>query len=299
MLSGRGRGRGNARGGHNASRHHGYRIMPVPTQISVVVGLGDSKVTKAKLECARLVDNVCREFSMTPESLMSDDFFEKLSAYSMRGFLEAVHAISCRAHGKEVFTLPELRQYRVIRGALSYYKVSATEFFALASREKRRYQQSMYVMSKLAYDKVHRSLRMTSAPASGSRRGQLDWLSNRNYLRDLHAVERNYSELFAKLCFIRGTTDLSLDDDKLRRGSKAWLGMGATLNFTRGKKLFPVIHMVSSPVTQIVFSARLATQCMFFTFISLNLCLCLLLCTSYLLALVYHVVCNVLSLGRL
>ncbi len=81
------------------------------------------------------------------------------------------------------------------------------------------------------------------------------WTLESADLDQIQAFEDLFAELFRD--FMHGNTILSLDDDKLRKLSALFARMGLKKVFTRESGACPVMHMVCSLLTGLIFCRRL------------------------------------------
>jgi len=96
-------------------------------------------------------------------------------------------------------------------------------------------------LTKSRFVELHRSIHVSRTPTSGDEGYEASSIQAVEY----GDLQRTLNDLFAPICFVAGSTILSIDDDKLRFGSKAWSKFGAAMVFTRGRAAAPWQHSLA------------------------------------------------------
>ena len=110
-------------------------------------------------------------------------------------------------------------------------------------------------MTRTEYDRVHQGIRMSRA----TRGRQRSWRSRSAFAADHRDFELQFSNTFRKIVLHAETRNL-IDDDKLRHVVKQMLEFGARVRYCRTGKPYPVRHVMSSVVTELISALILDMQ---------------------------------------
>jgi hypothetical protein len=141
-------------------------------------------------------------------------------------------------------TFSELVRYFIIRITSVYYNQTCDQILSSPSDFNPKLSK---LLTKSRFVELHRSIHVSRTPTSGDEGYEASSIQAVEY----GDLQRTLNDLFAPICFVAGSTILSIDDDKLRFGSKAWSKFGAAMVFTRNQSKCPVRHCAVSINTKL------------------------------------------------
>jgi len=219
-----------------------------------------------KLEYEFCIKILLAKLNRSKEDAMRPNFYREVALdvvnMFIQPYLEVILKKSNFNRVSALLTMSDLIDVVIVNCGEALYRRPASVILS-GRRDNADYNNVYKRMSDKRYAEVMHYIRVTE--------GQTDtvhtWSLDRDNLKQIQELEDLFSSLFR--CFHKaGLSILVLDDDKLRKLAKAFFRMGLKKVFTRESGACPLMHMLGSLCSQLIFSIRLdrpGTFCVYIT----------------------------------
>ena len=155
----------------------------------------------------------------------------------------------------DVLTMDDLQKVVIVKAGESYYGRPASVILDDAARRSGDFNPAFRVLGPGAYADIIRRIRVIAGQPDKT----MSWDNPSDSVDELAELESLFVSLF-RAFHAHGVAVLSLDDDKLRKLSQLFSRLGLKRTFTRDSGACPVMHMVASVLTGLIFGGRLDRQ---------------------------------------